>query len=85
MDDDQGPETVSAKRLVIIRQASFSTIKKRRVFCVRDRLRMNKHKAWKNNSVVVPKPVGSMTTKGQMKQTFRPKRTAKAMSPNIVF
>ena len=31
---------------------------------------MNKHKAWNNNSVVAPKSVGSMTTKGQMKPTF---------------
>ena len=31
---------------------------------------MNKHEAWNNNSVVDPKSVGSMTTKGQMKPTF---------------
>ena len=39
---------------------------KRQVFCVRDRLKMDKHKAWNNNYVVAPKLVGSMTTKGQM-------------------
>ena len=44
---------------------------KRQVFCVRDRLKMDKQKAWNNNYVVAPKLIGSMTTKGQMKPTFR--------------
>ena len=33
-------------------------------------MKMNEHKAWNNNSVVAPKSVGSMNTKGQMKPTF---------------
>ena len=32
---------------------------------------MDKHMAWTNNSVVAPESVGSMTTNGQTKQTFR--------------
>ena len=44
---------------------------KMQVSCVGDRLKMNKHKACSNNSVVAPKSVGSMTTRGQMKQTIR--------------
>ena len=61
---------------------------KRQVFCVRVRLKMNKHKACNNNSVVAPKLVGSMTANGQMKPTFefrdvgpiraRPKNNSKA-------
>ena len=43
---------------------------KRQVFCVRDRLKMDKHKAWAT-TIAAPKSVGSMTTKGQMKPTCR--------------
>ena len=35
---------------------------KRKVFCVRDGLKMVKHKAWAT-TIVAPKSVGSMTTK----------------------
>ena len=44
---------------------------KRQVICVGDRMKMDKHKAWNNNSVVAPQSVGSMTTKGNMKPIFR--------------
>ena len=47
---------------------------KRQVHCVGNRLKMDKHKAPKNNSVVAPKSVGSLSTKGQKKSTFRIKR-----------
>ena len=40
---------------------------KRQTFFVGDRLKMDKYKGWNNNSIVAPKYVGSMTTKGQMK------------------
>ena len=43
---------------------------KRQVFCVGDRLKMVKNHAWAT-IIVVPKSVGSMTTKGQMKPIFR--------------
>ena len=43
---------------------------KREVFCVGDRLKMLKHKAWAT-TIIAPKLVGSMTTKGQMKPTCR--------------
>ena len=43
---------------------------KRQVFCVGNRLKMVKHKACAI-TIVVPKSVGSMTTKGQMKPTCR--------------
>ena len=55
------------------RHVSFITMiipsVKRQVFCVGDRLKMDKHKAWAS-TIVAPKLVGSSTTKGQMKPTF---------------
>ena len=48
---------------------------KRPVFCVWDRLKMDKHKAW-TTTIVAPKLVESSTTKGQMKPTFRVSLTA---------
>ena len=48
---------------------------KRQVFWVGDRLKMVKHKAWAT-TIVAPKSVGSMTTKGQMKPTCRVSLTA---------
>ena len=48
---------------------------KRKVFCVGDRLKMVKHKAWAT-TIVTPKLVVSMTTKGQMKPTCRVSLTA---------
>ena len=48
---------------------------KRQVFCVGDRLKMVKHKAWAT-TIVAPKLVESMTTKGQMKPTCRVSLTA---------
>ena len=54
---------------------------------------MDKHKPWDKNSVIAPKLVGSMTTKEQMKRTFRvtlmasqpprQERKEKTMCPNI--
>ena len=43
---------------------------KRQVFCNVERLKMVKHQSWVT-TIVVPKSVGSMTMKGQMKPTFR--------------
>ena len=42
---------------------------KRQVFCEGDRLKMDKHKAWAT-TIVAPKSVGSLTTKGQMKPIY---------------
>ena len=54
---------------------------KRQVFCVGDRLKMDKHKAWAT-TIVAPKSVGSSTTKGQMKPTFRVSLTASQAGEN---
>ena len=43
---------------------------KRQGFCVGDMLKMVKHQAWAT-TIVAPKLIGSMTTKGQMKPRFR--------------
>ena len=51
---------------------------------------MVKHKALSNHYVIAPKLVGSMTTRGQMKPTFRvnikvsQERTARALSLKIL-
>ena len=59
----------------VARQASFITIGRKagilHWICKGDRLKMNKLKAWNNNSVVATKSRGSMTLKGQMKPTWR--------------
>ena len=60
---------------------SFITIGKRQVFCVGDRLKMDKHRAWAT-TIVVPTWVGSSTTKGQMKPTFRGSLTASQAGEN---
>ena len=54
---------------------------KRQVFCVGDRLKMDKHKAWAT-TIVAPKSVGSSTTKGQMKPAFRVSLTASQAGEN---
>ena len=46
------------------------------VFGVGDRLKIDKDKAWNNNSLVAPKSAGSMTAKSQMKPSFRVRLTA---------
>ena len=56
---------------------------KRQVFCVGDRLKMDKHKAWAT-TIVAPKSVGSLTTKGQMKPTDFQKKSWKKNSTVIV-
>ena len=48
---------------------------KGQVFCIGDRLKMVKHQAWAIR-IVVPKSVGPMTMKGQMKTSFRVSSTA---------
>ena len=62
---------------------------KRQVFCIGESLKMVKHQAWAT-TIVASKSLGSMTTKGQMKPTFRLSLTAsqvrensQEMSPNI--
>ena len=53
-------------------------------------MKMVKHKALSNHYVIAPKLVGSMTTRGQMKPTFRvnikvsQERTARALSLKIL-
>ena len=54
---------------------------KRQVFCVGDRLKMVKHQAWAT-TIVTPKSVGSMTTKGQMEPTLRVSLTASQVGEN---
>lgn len=54
---------------------------KRQVFCVVGMLKMVKHKAWAT-TIVAPKLVGSMTTKGQMKPTCRVSLTASQVGEN---
>ena len=55
---------------------------KRQVFCVGDRLKMVKRKAWAT-TIVVPKPVGPfMTMKEQMKPTCRVSLTAPQAGEN---
>ena len=51
------------------------------VFCVWDRLKMVKHQALAN-TFVVPKSVGSKTTKGQMKASCRVSLTASQAREN---
>ena len=63
------------------RHASFITIGKRQVFCVGDRLKMDRHKALAS-TIVTPKLVGSSTTKGWMKPTFRVSLTASHAGEN---
>ena len=48
-----------------MKDAKSDVSQKRQVFCVGDRLKMVKHKAWAT-TIVAPKSVGSMTTKGQI-------------------
>ena len=57
------------------RHVSFIPSVKRQFFCKGDRLKMDKHKAWAT-TIVAPRSVGSSTTKGQMKPTFRVSLTA---------
>ena len=57
------------------------TIGKKAGFLVGDRLKMVKHKAWATTNVV-PKSVGSMTMKGQMKPTYRVSLTASLAGEN---
>ena len=63
LDESESADTQPADKLAFL----FSSVN-RQVFCVGDRF---KHEAWNNNSVVAHKSVGSMTTKGQMRPTFR--------------
>ena len=59
---------------------------KRQVHCVGNRLKMDKHKAPKNNSAVAPKSVGSLSTIGHKKSTFRVKRrpTVEALGGGVL-
>ena len=54
---------------------------KRQVFCVGGRFKMVKHKAWAT-TLVMPESVESITTKGQMKPTFRVSSTASPTGEN---
>ena len=44
---------------------------------------MEEDKAWNNNSVVAPKSVGPITTKGQMKSTFRASQAGEKCQSNV--
>ena len=60
---------IKPKHWVLIDTLALLPSVKRQVFCEGDRLKMDKHKAWAT-TIVAPKSVGSLTTKGQMKPIY---------------
>ena len=75
-------DKVNKLMLKLGQQIYFSTTIDRKAGFLRlDRLKMIKHKVWAT-TIVAPKLVGSMTTKGQMKPTCRVSLTASQAGEN---